>query len=251
MRFRFIAVERAHHAVAILCRCLQVTPSGFYAWRRRPESVRARTDRRLKVLVRASFDESKQRYGSPRVHEDLMEQHERVSRKRVVRLMQEQGLKARSANGTSTPVPTRKPIHWDSLRFSSPSNSLRSVMPTVVSVLLSLRSLIRSRAAVQLEILALRHQLKVLERSQRSRLRLTATDRLLWVWFSRIWSEWRPALVIVQPATVLAWHRRGFRLFWTWKSRSHWTTDRTGRRPRVDPHDVSSEPALGCTAHPW
>src|SRR5207247_4160725 len=55
----------------------------------------AREDRRLTVLVRASFEESKHRYGSPRVHEDLLEQHEHVSRKRVVRLMQEDGLKAR------------------------------------------------------------------------------------------------------------------------------------------------------------
>jgi transposase InsO family protein len=72
-----------------------VSPSGFYAWRGRPESAHAQTDRRLRVLVRASFDESKQRYGSPRVYEDLLEQHEHVSRKRVVRLMQEDGLVAR------------------------------------------------------------------------------------------------------------------------------------------------------------
>ena len=72
-----------------------MSPSGFYAWRRRPESAHAQTDRRLRVLVRASFDESHQRYGSPRVHEDLIEQDIRVSRKRVVRLMQEDGLKAR------------------------------------------------------------------------------------------------------------------------------------------------------------
>jgi putative transposase len=97
-------------------------------------------------------------------------------------------------------------------------------MPIVVSVLLSLRSLVRSRAALHLEILALRHQLHVVERSRRPRLRLTAADRLLWVWLSGIWTEWRPALVLVQPATVVAWHRRGFRLFWTWKSRH-----RTGR----------------------
>jgi len=72
-----------------------VTRSGFYAWQRRPESTHARDDRRLKVLVRVSFEESKHRYGSPRVHEDLLEQHEHVSRKRVVRLMQEDGLQAR------------------------------------------------------------------------------------------------------------------------------------------------------------
>jgi putative transposase len=88
-------VEKAHHTVTILCRCLQVTPSGFYAWRSRPESPRAREDRRLKTLVRVSFEGSRRNYGSPRVHEDLIEQQVRVSRKRVVRLMQEDGLKAR------------------------------------------------------------------------------------------------------------------------------------------------------------
>ncbi len=95
VRFRFIAAEKAHHSLSMLCRCLRVTRSGFYAWRRRPESARAQRDRQLKVLVRASFDASKQRYGSPRIHEDLLEQGERVSRKRVIRLMQEEGLKAR------------------------------------------------------------------------------------------------------------------------------------------------------------
>ncbi len=79
---------------------LRVSPSGFYAARGRPESTHARDDRRLKVLVQASFDESKQRYGSPRIHEDLIEQDEQVSRKRVVRLMQEEGLVARARKRT-------------------------------------------------------------------------------------------------------------------------------------------------------
>ena len=96
MRFTFIAAKKAEHTVTILCRCLCVTRSGFYAWCRRPESARAREDRRLKVLVRASFAESKRRYGSPRIHEDLVEQQEQVSRKRVIRLMQEEGLVARA-----------------------------------------------------------------------------------------------------------------------------------------------------------
>jgi putative transposase len=72
-----------------------VSPSGFYAWAGRPESARAQRDRHLKVLVRRSFTTSKQRYGSPRIHEDLLELEERVSRKRVIRLMQEDGLQAR------------------------------------------------------------------------------------------------------------------------------------------------------------
>ncbi len=96
MRFTFIAAKRAEHTVTILCRCLRVTRSGFYAWQRRPDSTHTREDRRLKVLVHASFDASKQRYGSPRIHEDLIEQDERVSRKRLIRLMQEDGLVARA-----------------------------------------------------------------------------------------------------------------------------------------------------------
>lgn len=95
MRFQFIAAEKAHHSLALLCRCLRVTRSGFHAWQTRPESTHATQDRRLKVLIRASFDGSKGRYGSPRIHEDLLEQGERVSRKRVIRLKQEEGLKAR------------------------------------------------------------------------------------------------------------------------------------------------------------
>lgn len=95
MRFRFIAAEKAQHSLSLLCRCLRVTRSGFYAWRGRPESAHTQRDRQLKVLVRASFDGSKQRYGSPRIHRDLIEREERVSRKRVIRLMHEDGLKAR------------------------------------------------------------------------------------------------------------------------------------------------------------
>jgi transposase InsO family protein len=95
VRFTFIAAKRAEHTVSILGRCLRVTRSGFYAWRRRPESTHTRLDRRLRVLVQASFDASRQRYGSPRIHEDRQEQHEHISRKRVVRLMQEGGLVAR------------------------------------------------------------------------------------------------------------------------------------------------------------
>jgi len=96
VRFTFIAAKKAEHTVSILCRCLRVTRSGFYAWRRRPESTHASRDRQLRVLVQASFDASRHRYGSPRIHEDLKEQHEPVSRKRVIRLMQEDGLVARA-----------------------------------------------------------------------------------------------------------------------------------------------------------
>jgi len=83
----------------------------------------------------------------------------------------------------------------------------------------TLFSIFRSRAALELENLALRHQIGVLQRSVRKRPRLTPLDRLLWVWLFAIWSDWRSALAIVQPETVIAWHRKSFRLFWTWKVR--------------------------------
>ena len=89
----------------------------------------------------------------------------------------------------------------------------------LLSAIFSIRSCCRSRAALQIEIFALRHQLTVLKRSQRTRLRLNSTDRLLWVWLSRFWANWRSALLIVKPETVIAWHRRGFCWYWRWKSR--------------------------------
>jgi transposase InsO family protein len=95
VKFAWIAAEKADYRIRDLCRALDVSVSGYYAWCTRPESVRAQRDRRLTVLVRASFDASKGRYGSPRIHKDLLEQEEYVSRKRVIRLMQEEQLVAR------------------------------------------------------------------------------------------------------------------------------------------------------------
>jgi transposase InsO family protein len=88
-------VERAHASVRTLCRLLGVSPSGFYASRARPESMRVREDRRLAVLVRTSFTGGRGYYGSPRIHDDFLEWGEHVSRKRIIRLMQADGLKAR------------------------------------------------------------------------------------------------------------------------------------------------------------
>ena len=91
-------------------------------------------------------------------------------------------------------------------------------MPISPAALLAvLYSFLRSRAEVQLENVALRHQIGVLQRSVRKRPILTSGDRLFWIYLSQIWRNWRSALVIVQPETVVAWHRKGFRLFWTWK----------------------------------
>jgi transposase InsO family protein len=91
-----MSAEKAEFPITRVCEAMQVSRSGFYASRSRPESVHALDDRRLRVQVRASFDESRRRYGSPRVHRDLVEQGIRVSPKRVARLMREDGLKARA-----------------------------------------------------------------------------------------------------------------------------------------------------------
>jgi putative transposase len=86
----------------------------------------------------------------------------------------------------------------------------------------------RSRAALELKLVALQHQLAVLHRQRPGRPQLSSPDRLLWVPLYRIWPQVIDAMVLVKPATVVDWHRRGFRLYWRWRSR------RPGR-PRVDP----------------
>jgi hypothetical protein len=63
---------------------------------------------------------------------------------------------------------------------------------------------------LELEIRALRHQIGVLQRAANRRPRLTPADRCLWVMLSRLWSDWRTALVIMKPETVIGWHRKGF-----------------------------------------
>ena len=102
-----------------------------------------------------------------------------------------------------------------------------SVQPCMRAVLLalaaSLRAGLRSRTALQLEVLALRHQLAVYQRLG-TRPRIKVADRLLWAGLSRTWSAWRSALVFVRPSTVIAWQRRRFRDHWARLSRP-----RTGR----------------------
>ena len=76
-------------------------------------------------------------------------------------------------------------------------------MLVVVSLLQSLRFLVRSRASLHVEIFALRHQVAIANRFRPPRVRLTAIDRVLWVSLSHRWRDWRSALHIVEPATVL------------------------------------------------
>jgi putative transposase len=82
----------------------------------------------------------------------------------------------------------------------------------LLALLASLRAGFRSRIALQLEVLALRHQLAVYRCPTRPRTKVA--DRVLWAWLSRTWAGWRNALVFVQPSTVIAWQRRRFRDHW-------------------------------------
>lgn len=89
----------------------------------------------------------------------------------------------------------------------------------------------RGRRALLLENLVLRQQLAVLTRPTRRRPRLRRRDRVFWLVLSRLWRDWRRYVVVVQPDTVLRWHRRGWRLLWWWRS------GRPAGRPRL-PQEV-------------
>jgi transposase InsO family protein len=98
VKFAWIAAEKAfgEFTVTELCGALRVSTSGYYASLKREPSARAKKDVALRVRIRASFDESRKTYGSPRVLEDLLEDGEKVGRNRVIRLMQLEGLRARA-----------------------------------------------------------------------------------------------------------------------------------------------------------
>jgi putative transposase len=95
VKFAFIAAEKAAFPVRVLCRTLEVSRAGFYAWQRRAPAVHTQADQRLGLEIQAIHTESRQRYGSPRVHAELRHRGHRLSRKRVARLMREHGLCAR------------------------------------------------------------------------------------------------------------------------------------------------------------
>ena len=82
----------------------------------------------------------------------------------------------------------------------------------------SVRAALRSRGSLALENFALRQQLATYARGHK-RPRLKPEERVFWVALSRVWSEWRSPLAFVKPATVIAWHRRGFQRYWRWRSR--------------------------------
>ena len=97
MRYMVIERLRDQYPVILICKVLDVSPSGYYAWRIRLESARSRADRLLKKEIRAIFDKSRETYGSPRIHDELRDRGIRCSRKRVARLMKEEHLQPRKA----------------------------------------------------------------------------------------------------------------------------------------------------------
>lgn len=117
MKFAFILAEKANYPVALSCRLLGVSRSGFYAWRNRLPSQRERRDRRLQAEIAAIHKGSQATYGSPRIHRALRERHKLVSRKRVARLMREAGLEG---------VPRRR------FRRTTDSSHTQPVAPNVL-----------------------------------------------------------------------------------------------------------------------
>ena len=110
MKFAFIAAEKAAFPVRLLCRTLQVSRAGFYAWQARPPAPRARADARLGLEIAAIHAESRQRYGSPRIHAELADRGCRTSRKRVARLMRVRGLAARRRRRFRVTTQSRHPF---------------------------------------------------------------------------------------------------------------------------------------------
>src|SRR5260370_42527816 len=99
-------------------------------------------------------------------------------------------------------------------------------MPRLLRLLLgSLRRLFSSRRNLWLENLALRQQLMVFKR--RSRPKIGNLDKLFWLVARCFWCQWKSALILVTPETVVRWHRNGFRLYWRWLSRNRRAFGRT------------------------
>ena len=112
-------------------------------------------------------------------------------------------------------------------------------------ILTGLLRVLKTRRALVLENLALRHQLAVLQRAA-PRPRLRPADRLFWVLLCRTWSAWADALSLVKPETVIRWHRTGFTRYWTWKSR------RTGQgRPALSPEVRALIPRMSRANPLW
>ena len=121
MRFRLIEDHRDVWAMRVMCRALSVSPSGYYAWRSRPDSPRKIANRALLVDIRRVHAQHQERYGAPRIHAELRGAGQAVSRKRVERVMRQHGIRARTPRRYRVcttdskhclPVPARVGFTW-------------------------------------------------------------------------------------------------------------------------------------------
>ena len=102
-------------------------------------------------------------------------------------------------------------------------------METIILLIFVLILLISMRKNLLIENLALRQQLAIMKQHVK-RPKIRIRDRIFWVFLSRIWKDWKSVLIVVKPETVIRWHRKGFKLFWTFKSRK-----RRAGRPLIAP----------------
>ncbi|MFL6447992.1 MAG: hypothetical protein ACJ746_09930 [Bryobacteraceae bacterium] len=94
------------------------------------------------------------------------------------------------------------------------------MMTAMLAMMAYVRAFLIARHRLAVEAVALRQQLAVYKRKQPGP-KLNRFDRLFWVIVRRVWTNWSEALILVKPETVVSWHRAGYRLFWTWRSRRH------------------------------
>ena len=136
MRYACIDRRRDCYPVRMMCRLLQVSASGYYAWRTRPESRRAQRDRELMAKIRRIHEVSKGVYGSPRVHAELVAEGVRVGRHRVARLMRLERLRGcpkrrfRVATHRDPAHPVAKNLLKQNFKAEAPTNGGRLTSPT-------------------------------------------------------------------------------------------------------------------------
>jgi putative transposase len=111
-------------------------------------------------------------------------------------------------------------------------------------LLATARASLKPQRELALENLALRQQLAIVHRKSK-RPKLTKADRAFWVALCRLWPDWHNALLIVKPQTVIGWHRKGFKLYWSWKSRN------TGGRPGAPPARGPRWGKIASYDSPW
>ena len=116
-----MARHRAEFALRLMCRVLAVSPSGFYAWRKRAPSARALADETLMAHIRTSFDRSEATYGAPRIHRDLTNEGLHVGHNRVARLMRQDGLRA------------ARPTRWSGRGGTTDSMHLEAIAPNLLA----------------------------------------------------------------------------------------------------------------------